>query len=44
MGIEQNKNLAQVQECDAVLLKRQAVYIWCNIEAHSCNHVAVGKQ
>jgi len=43
MSIEQTKNLPQVQECDAILLTRQAVYIWCNIEALSCSHCCHGK-
>jgi len=43
MSIEQTKNLPQVQECDAILLARQAVYIWRNIEAFSCNHCCRGK-
>jgi hypothetical protein len=43
MSIEQIKNWPKVQECDAILLTRQAVYINCNIAALSCNHFCLGK-
>jgi hypothetical protein len=30
-------------DCGQHLLTRQAMYIYCNIEAHSCNHCCHGK-